>query len=212
MSMENWQAAWRQLIAPGSPFEVVAPDDDGPRCFRNAQPDLLTALNAGRAHGEREFVVWEDQRLSFAEFFAQVVKPYLANKLDKTFVDEWLLDRDLATYLEPWRFARLNTLERILLGGRIEGERDAMNRRIREQFELLPPQEDRDDMLFQTALLGRALEAASTSGLVDFGVKAEHGQSSNEHYFSRQLGRQFGEAMGGMGGMRGGSRGDRAVA
>ncbi|CAD5377677.1 Acyl--CoA ligase [Pseudomonas sp. OF001] len=72
MSMENWQAAWRQLIAPGSPFEVVAPDDDGPRCFRNAQPDLLTALNAGRAHGEREFVVWEDQRLTFAEFFAQV--------------------------------------------------------------------------------------------------------------------------------------------
>ncbi|MCQ4349047.1 acyl--CoA ligase [Pseudomonas stutzeri] len=72
MSVENWQAAWRQLIAPGSPFEVVAPDGDGPRCFRNAQPDLLTALNAGRAHGEREFVVWEDERLTFAEFFARV--------------------------------------------------------------------------------------------------------------------------------------------
>ena len=67
MIVENWQAAWRQLIAPGSPYEVVSDGDGGPRAFRNAQPDLLTALNAGRAHGEREFVVWEDQRLTFAE-------------------------------------------------------------------------------------------------------------------------------------------------
>ena len=71
MSVENWQAAWRQLIGPGSPYEVVA-DDDGTRRFRNAQPDLLTALEAGRSYGEREFVVWEDQRLTFAEFFARV--------------------------------------------------------------------------------------------------------------------------------------------
>ncbi|WPP46488.1 class I adenylate-forming enzyme family protein [Pseudomonas sp. AN-1] len=72
MTVENWQTAWRQLSGPGSPYEVVTPDDGSPRYFRNAQPDLLTALNAGRAHGEREFVVWEDQRLTFAEFFAQV--------------------------------------------------------------------------------------------------------------------------------------------
>ncbi len=72
MTVENWQTAWRQLSGPGSPYEVVTPDDGGPRYFRNAQPDLLTALNAGRAHGEREFVVWEDQRLTFAEVFAQV--------------------------------------------------------------------------------------------------------------------------------------------
>lgn len=83
MSVENWQAAWRQLIAPGSPFEVVVPDDDGPRRFRNAQPDLLTALNAGRAHGEREFVVWEEERLSFSEFFARVDR--LASQLRTRF-------------------------------------------------------------------------------------------------------------------------------
>lgn len=72
MTVENWQGAWRQLIAPGSPYEVVTDGEGGPRWFRNAQPDLWTALNAGRVHGEREFVVWEDQRLTFAEFFAQV--------------------------------------------------------------------------------------------------------------------------------------------
>lgn len=72
MTVENWQGAWRQLIAPGSPYEVVTDGDGGPRWFRNAQPDLWTALNAGRVHGEREFVVWEDERLTFAEFFAHV--------------------------------------------------------------------------------------------------------------------------------------------
>lgn len=72
MTVENWKAAWAQLIAPGSPYEVVTPADGGPRAFRNAAPDLLSALDAGRAHGEREFLVWEEQRLTFAEFFARV--------------------------------------------------------------------------------------------------------------------------------------------
>lgn len=72
MTVEHWKAAWQQLIGPGSPYEVVTPGDGNPRYFRNAAPDLLTALNAGRVHGEREFVVWEEQRLTFAEFFAQV--------------------------------------------------------------------------------------------------------------------------------------------
>ena len=72
MTVEHWKAAWQQLIGPGSPYEVVTPGDGNPRYFRNAAPDLLTALNAGRAHGEREFVVWEEQRLTFAELFAQV--------------------------------------------------------------------------------------------------------------------------------------------
>jgi hypothetical protein len=56
------------------------------------------------------------------EFFKAVVKPYLANKKDKTFLDRWLLEDDLAEYLQPWRFGRLNTVERILLAQRINGE------------------------------------------------------------------------------------------
>ena len=55
MTVQNWQAAWQQLIGPGSPYEVVTPGDGSVRYFRNAAPDLLTALNAGRVHGEREF-------------------------------------------------------------------------------------------------------------------------------------------------------------
>jgi hypothetical protein len=38
------------------------------------------------------------------EFFRAVVRPFLANKKDKTFLDRWLLEDDLTPYLEPWAF------------------------------------------------------------------------------------------------------------
>ena len=58
MSIERWQTAWRELIAPGAPFEVVTPDDGAPRYFRHAAHDLLQVFDAGRVHGDREFLVW----------------------------------------------------------------------------------------------------------------------------------------------------------
>ncbi|GGU72842.1 fatty acid--CoA ligase [Pseudomonas laurentiana] len=72
MSIERWQTAWQQLIAPGSPFEVISPADGGPRCFRHTAHDLMQAIDAGRVHGDREFLVWQAQRLTFAEYFDQV--------------------------------------------------------------------------------------------------------------------------------------------
>ena len=56
------------------------------------------------------------------EFFRDVVKPYLANKKDKTFLDRWLLEEDLGGFLDPWHYDRLNTVERVLQAGRIPGE------------------------------------------------------------------------------------------
>lgn len=72
MSIERWQTAWRQLIAPGSPFEVVTPEDGAPRHFRHAACDLLQVIDAGRVHGDREFLVWQSQRLSFNQYYEQV--------------------------------------------------------------------------------------------------------------------------------------------
>ncbi|MFK0089172.1 class I adenylate-forming enzyme family protein [Pseudomonas sp. NPDC090755] len=83
MTEQRWHNAWAQLIAPGSPFEVVTPEDGGPRCFRHTAPDLLQAIDAGRAHGDREFLVWQDLRLTFAQYFDQVDR--LAGQLVGTF-------------------------------------------------------------------------------------------------------------------------------
>src|SRR6185312_14786754 len=64
---------------------------------------------------ELNFFLWTKDRA----FFATVVKPYLTNKKDKTFLDHWLLGDDVARYLEPWRHGRLNVVERVLLSRRI---------------------------------------------------------------------------------------------
>jgi long-chain acyl-CoA synthetase len=72
MSIERWQTAWRQLIAPGAPFEVMTPEDGGARYFRHAAHDLLEVIDAGRVHGDREFLIWQSQRLTFKQYFDQV--------------------------------------------------------------------------------------------------------------------------------------------
>ncbi|AYC34023.1 long-chain fatty acid--CoA ligase [Pseudomonas cavernae] len=83
MKLEQWQSAWQQLIAPGAPFEVVTPAEGGPAYFRNAAANLLEAIDVARQHGDREFLVWEQQRLTFTEFFAQVDR--LAGQLVQRF-------------------------------------------------------------------------------------------------------------------------------
>ena len=72
MSIEQWRQAWQQLTAPGSPFEVITPADGSPRYFRHAARNLVQVIDAGRVHGDKEFVVWQQQRLTFAAFFEAV--------------------------------------------------------------------------------------------------------------------------------------------
>ena len=105
------------------------------------------------------------------ETFERVVKPYLANKLAKTFLDRWLLGEDLREYLEPWSFERLNAVEKILLARRVASEAGPMSRYVRDAVDLLPSDVERQSLLFKTALRGRALETADAYGLGE--AKAE---------------------------------------
>lgn len=93
------------------------------------------------------------------KFFAEVIQPYLKNKQDRTFLDDYLLEADLTRYLEPWAYARLNVVERALLAQRLPGEAAPAARHLRELWELLPPDPESQDRRFETALRGRALEA-----------------------------------------------------
>jgi hypothetical protein len=97
-------------------------------------------------------------------FFARVVQPALANKKDKTFMDEFLLGGDLSQHLLPTAYARLNIVERALLAQRVKGEPANVARSLRELWELIPPNPEVQDRLFETALRGRALEAAGQQG------------------------------------------------
>ena len=99
------------------------------------------------------------------DFFKTAIRPYLANKKEKQFLDHWFLEDDLSDYLKPWNFEQLNTWERILLSERIHGEHGVTARFVKDQFELLPPDPDRFAHLFQTALKGSSLDTEDRLGL-----------------------------------------------
>ncbi|HEX4199063.1 MAG TPA: class I adenylate-forming enzyme family protein [Caulobacteraceae bacterium] len=71
MSMAQAHA---MLTAPGMPFEMEELDIMGVRIrtWKNAPPSLRSVLVAGRAHGDKIFLVYEDERASFEAFFRAV--------------------------------------------------------------------------------------------------------------------------------------------
>ena len=95
-------------------------------------------------------------------FFETVVQPYLRNKKDKTFLDHYLTGANLSSYLKPWNYAQLNIVERALLGRRIVAEHPAAARHVKDLFDLLPPDVERFNHLFKTALKGSALDVPTT--------------------------------------------------
>jgi long-chain acyl-CoA synthetase len=58
------------LTAPGAPFEMETRDIRGrrTRVWKNAPPTLQHCFAAGRAHGDRIFLVHEDERVAFEAF------------------------------------------------------------------------------------------------------------------------------------------------
>jgi len=108
------------------------------------------------------------------EFFAAVVKPFLANKADKTFLDQWLLGMPLQGWLEPWSFAQLNLIEKILLAQRLAGEnKHSIARSLREALELRPVDRERIERLFDLALKSKELDTDKGAIIAGLEVAAE---------------------------------------
>ena len=63
-----------QLTGAGAPFERITVQVHGHNylAYRNAFTNLPALINAGRAHGPREFMVYENERWTFDRFFQQV--------------------------------------------------------------------------------------------------------------------------------------------
>ena len=58
------------LTRPGSPFEIEERDIRGvrTRVWKNAPPTMRDIFLLGRAHGDRTFVVYRDERASYESF------------------------------------------------------------------------------------------------------------------------------------------------
>ncbi len=75
----------KELTAPGQPFELIEKEIEKRRyrVYQNAPATLSELFAPGRGHGDKTFLVYEGERISFAEFFRradaaghQLVKEY----------------------------------------------------------------------------------------------------------------------------------------
>lgn len=102
------------------------------------------------------------------DFFETVVRPYLSNKKEKTFLDHYLLEEPLEPYLAPWEYSRLNIVERILLGRRLGGDEPARTAaHVSGLLQLLPPNPEEEAYLYRRALRGRQADADAAGVPVD---------------------------------------------
>ncbi|MCW5808582.1 MAG: hypothetical protein KIT31_39895, partial [Deltaproteobacteria bacterium] len=115
-------------------------------------------------------------------FFDDVVRPYLAHKRTKTFLDHWLLGDDVTPFLEPARLATLNAVERALLAHRLPPG-DALARVLGDQVAIIPPDPELDTRLIDTLIGAAALDRdAAIGALQGAAVAAAEVQVEEEMY------------------------------
>ena len=66
--------AWDELTAPGAQFAMTETEVRGVpmRVFATALPSMRTIWELARGYGDRDYVVYEDERYTYAEIDAQV--------------------------------------------------------------------------------------------------------------------------------------------
>jgi len=71
---QYYRAAWDSLTAPGAPFawSVVEVYGVPTRVYDAAPPNLIPIWQMSAGHGERDYLVYQEERISYAEAHAQV--------------------------------------------------------------------------------------------------------------------------------------------
>ena len=70
----EYREVWNELIAPGAEFEIAVVDILGnpTRTYANAPANLRDVFLSTAQYGDRDYLVYEDERLSYSEAHAQV--------------------------------------------------------------------------------------------------------------------------------------------
>ena len=71
---DHYQEAWDELTGPGGSFEVETIEVRGnpTKVFTSAPPNMRVLWEMARGHGHRTYLVYEDERYSYAEIDARV--------------------------------------------------------------------------------------------------------------------------------------------
>jgi long-chain acyl-CoA synthetase len=74
MHYKELKAAWAQLTAPGAPFEIETIEVRGVpiRSYRHAPPTVRHLWLASSAYAEREYLIYQDERITYGEAHRQV--------------------------------------------------------------------------------------------------------------------------------------------
>ncbi len=74
MHYRELKSAWAELTAPGAPFEIVEVPVRGQnlRAYKNAPPTIRALWLASAAFGERDYLIYGDERITYAEAHARV--------------------------------------------------------------------------------------------------------------------------------------------
>ena len=74
MHYAELKTAWAELTAPGAPFETVRLDVRGVSIlsYKNAPPSLREMWLASAAFADRDYIVYEDERLTYKQAHEQV--------------------------------------------------------------------------------------------------------------------------------------------
>jgi long-chain acyl-CoA synthetase len=74
MYYKELKAAWSMLTGPGAPFEIVSLEVGGEmlRCFKNAPPSVRELWLSTAAYGDRDYIVYQDERITYAQAHATV--------------------------------------------------------------------------------------------------------------------------------------------
>ena len=74
MHYAELKTAWAELTAPGAPFEIAVVTVRGQplRTYKNAPPNIRALWLSTAAYGERDYLVYGDERLTYAEAHAKV--------------------------------------------------------------------------------------------------------------------------------------------
>jgi len=100
-------------------------------------------------------------------FFNDVIRPYICNKKDKTFMDHWLLENDLSPHSALFAFSHLNIAEKILLAQHHATGRFQIARYVNDLFDMLPQNIEKQNHLYDIALKGNALEMGAIDDDID---------------------------------------------
>jgi len=83
---DELRAVWQELTAPGAPFEVTELEIRGVRlrAYAGAPPDLRALWGASAAHADADYLVYQDERWSYADAHREVAS-----------VARWLTEHDV---------------------------------------------------------------------------------------------------------------------